>query len=91
MKVNYWKAYALLVTGALVFVAGNQVQPADAGPTPHMTGAQQKLEGALAQLQKANGSFGTHKVRAIDATKLAIAETKAAIAFVDEPTPPRPQ
>ena len=90
MKVNFWKVYALVATGALAFVVGNSILPADAGPSPHMNGALNKLQGALAQLDKANGGFGGHKVRAIAATKTAIDEVNAAIAFKDTDEVPAP-
>ena len=90
MKLDFWKGYALIVTGALAFTVGNAIVPADAGPAPHLHSALEKLQGALAQLNKAKGSRAGHRVKAIEATTLAIEETKAALAAPEDPPTPAP-
>ncbi len=90
-KVNFWKVYGLVATGALALVVGNSILPAEAGPEPHMMGAQNKLEGAIAQLTKAKGEFGGHRLKALEAANLALVEVKAAIAFKDEVPAPAPK
>lgn len=90
MKLNFWKGYALLTTVALAFVVGNTVLPADAGPSPHMSGALNKLEDALKRMGKEGGGFGGHRVKAMAATKTAIDEVKLALAFDDTRPGPAP-
>ena len=79
MRRNFWKGYALVVTGVLAFVVGNSVTPADATPEPHLSSAKAKLESALKSLNTSRGEFGGHRAQAIDLTKQAIEEVNLAI------------
>ena len=79
MKRNFWKGYALVVTGALAFVIGNSVAPADATPEPHLSNGKVKLESALKALNTARGEFGGHRANAIDLTKQAIEQVNLAL------------
>lgn len=82
MKLNVWKVSTVVLAGALaIVVGGNMVQPAHAEKQPHMTAALGQLEAGLASLQKATADKGGHRVKAIDLTKQAIAETKAGIDY----------
>ena len=79
MRRNFWKGYALVVTGVLAFVAGNAVAPADATPEPHLSNAKAKLESAVKALNTAKGEFGGHRAQAIDLTRQAIEEVNLAL------------
>jgi hypothetical protein len=79
MKVNYWKAYGLVMTGALAFVVGNSILPADAGAVPHLKAALHNLEQSVNQLNKAKPDKDGHHAKAVTATNTAITEVKAAI------------
>jgi hypothetical protein len=83
MRTNFWKPYALVMTGAFALCIGNSISVADAAGEPHLNGALKQLETAMGQLQKATGSHGGHRMQAIDLTRQAIAQTRLAMATPD--------
>lgn len=85
MRLDIWKVSTLVLAGSLVVVTGsNLVRDASAEPQPHMKSALEHLEQAKAALERATADKGGHRVKAIEATKLAIEETKAGVEFDDK-------
>lgn len=81
-QLNVWKISTVTLAAALALVVGgNLVQSAQAEPQPRMAAALAHLEKAHAELKAATADKGGHRVKAIDLTASAIAETKAGIAF----------
>jgi hypothetical protein len=82
MKINPWKVSTMVLSGALALVIGTSMVPeASADGQPNMKAALAQLEGAHASLQKATADKGGHRVKAMELTKAAIAETKAGIDY----------
>jgi hypothetical protein len=82
MRSNLWKASTLVLAGALAFVVtAGGVRSADAENQPHMRAALESLERSKVSLEKADADKGGHRAKAIEATKLAIEETKKGIEF----------
>lgn len=82
MKVNVWKVSTLVLAGALVMVvSGNMVRSANAEKQPHMKAALGQLQAAKASLQAATADKGGHRVKAIELTNAAIAETQKGIDY----------
>ena len=79
---NPWKLTTLAFASAFALaVGGNMINGVGAEPQPHMKSALGSLEQALGALTKATPDKGGHRVKAIDATKLAIDEVKEGIKF----------
>jgi hypothetical protein len=82
MKINPWKVSTMVLSGTLALVIGTSMVPeASADGQPNMKAALAQLEGAHASLQKATADKGGHRVKAMELTKAAIAETKAGIDY----------
>lgn len=80
--MNFWKASTFVLTAALAGgIAYSSITPAQADPQPKMHAALLALESAKASLEAATPDKGGHRVKAIQATKEAIEETKKGIAF----------
>jgi hypothetical protein len=84
--MNYWKPVALLSIAGLVASIG--VHTADAAGVchdqPNMAAAVQSLRAARASLEKAEHNKGGWRVKAIEATDIAIKETDRGCAFADK-------
>jgi hypothetical protein len=80
--MNFWKLSTFVLTGLLGAVAVySSASPAHADPQPRMHSALTALETAKTSLENANDDKGGHRVKAIQATKEAIEQTKKGIAF----------
>ncbi len=80
--MNFWKTSTLVTTAALASVlAFNSIAPAHADAQPKMHAALTALESAKASLEAANPDKGGHRVKALQATREAIEETKKGIAY----------
>lgn len=71
---------ALLVTAAMP-AANAQTMRMEAAEHPRIVRAIQNLEDSIAYMEAAPHDFGGHKVAAIQASRAAIAELRAALAF----------
>jgi hypothetical protein len=83
--MNFWKAAAILSTGALVTLlacggGGAAVRPAGAGQ-PHMQEAREQLAQARASLDAAEPNKGGHRERAIELVDQAIAQVDQGIEY----------
>jgi len=79
--MNFWKASTIVLTSALAGVIGfGSITSAHADAQPKMHAALVSLESAKASLEAATPDKGGHRVKAIQATKDAIEETKKGIA-----------
>ena len=82
MKMNPWKLTTFLFAGLFgATVALSAVQTASADPQPSMRDALKHLKAAAKALDKATPDKGGHRVKAIELTTGAIAETEAGIAY----------
>lgn len=82
MKINIWKVSTVVLAGALALVIGtSRVPEASAENQPHMKAALGHLNSAKASLQSATADKGGHRVKALELTKAAIAETQAGIDY----------
>jgi hypothetical protein len=81
MKVNPWKVSTIVLAGGLALALGTSFVREASADQPNMKAALSQLEAALGSLQKATADKGGHRVKAIDLTKQAIAETKAGIDY----------
>jgi hypothetical protein len=80
--INAWKISTVALAGALAFVVSNgAVRDASADPQPRMRAALDMLEKAHAELKAATADKGGHRVKAMELTAAAIAETKAGIEY----------
>jgi hypothetical protein len=84
--MNYWKPIALLSIAGLVASIG--IHTASAGGVcndqPNMASALSGLRAARASLEKAEHNKGGWRVKAIEATELAIRETDRGCNFADK-------
>jgi hypothetical protein len=81
-NMNLWKTSTIVLTGALAALIGyGSITSAHADPQPKMQAALAALESAKASLDAATSDKGGHRVKAIQATKDAIEETKKGIAY----------
>lgn len=71
---------ALLVAAAMP-AANAQTMRMEAAEHPRIVRAIQNLEDSIAYMEAAPHDFGGHKVAAIQASRAAIAELRAALAF----------
>lgn len=78
--MNYWKLSTLVLAGALAFVTFNSIEPAQADAQPRMQALAQ-LKVAKHQLERATPDKGGHRVKALAATNVAIAEVEKGIAY----------
>jgi hypothetical protein len=90
--MNLWKPIALVSMATTVLAVAYPVAHASPAPTPGpLAGERQpNMEAALAHLQEARASLekaehnkGGWRVKAIEATDVAIGETKRGMAFAD--------
>jgi hypothetical protein len=84
--MNYWKPVALLSIAGLIASVGLQTASAAGGPChdqPNMAAALASLRSARTSLEKAEHNKGGWRVKAIEATELAIKETDRGCAFAD--------
>jgi hypothetical protein len=80
--MNGWKISTFALTACLGALAlSSTIRPAHADPQPKMQSALAALESAKDHLENANNDKGGHRVKAIQATKEAIEQTKKGIAF----------
>ena len=80
--MNIWKCTtAALALSLGLVISGGVVTSASAEPQPRMAEALGHLQRAEAALQAASADKGGHRARAIEATRAAIAETRAGIEF----------
>jgi hypothetical protein len=70
-----------LIVAASTFCLGCFATQAYAEHQPHMRDALASLKTALDSLEKASPDKGGHRVKAMEATRLAIDEVKAGIEF----------
>mgnify|MGYP000980248813 CR=1 FL=1 len=83
--MNFWKASTIALTLALAGVGVYETaRPAHAEAQPNMQAALGLLQSAQNRLEQATADKGGHRVKAIEATKLAIEETKKGIEFDNE-------
>jgi hypothetical protein len=81
------KALAGLFIAGLVWicvessVAGAQTMRAEAVEHPRIAAAIHELEGAITYMEQAPHDFGGHKLAAISASRAALQELRAALAF----------
>jgi hypothetical protein len=83
--MNVWKPIALVSVTGLVACVGIQVASA-AGvchDQPNMAASLSMLRSARSSLEKAEHNKGGWRVKAIEATNVAIAETERGCAFAD--------
>lgn len=79
---NFWKISTFVLTGCLGLVAvPSLAKPARADAQPKMHAALAALEAAKTNLENASEDKGGHRVKAIQATKEAIEQTKKGIAY----------
>lgn len=79
---RFWKISTFALTGVLgVMMVKDLARPAFAEPQPKMQSALAALEVAKNHLEAATADKGGHRVKAIQATKEAIEETKKGIQF----------
>lgn len=71
----------LLVTSLGASVANAQTMRMEAAEHPRIVRAIQNLEDAIAYLEAAPNDFGGHKGAAIQASRAAISELRASLAF----------
>ncbi|HSO33197.1 MAG TPA: hypothetical protein VLT33_11775 [Labilithrix sp.] len=80
--MSFWKTSTFVLTAALAAgVAYTTIAPAHADAQPKMQAALTSLESARASLEVATTDKGGHRVKALQATKDAIEETKKGIAY----------
>ena len=80
--MNFWKVSTFALTGCVAVMAlHSSIKPAHADPQPKMQAALAALESAKNHLENATADKGGHRVKAIQATKEAIEETKKGISF----------
>lgn len=80
--MNFWKASTLVLTAALgSVIAYGSITPAQADQQPRMQTALAALETAKANLEAATTDKGGYRVKALQATRDAIEETKKGIAW----------
>lgn len=85
MRVNIWKVSTVVLAVALAAVVSSSgVKSAQAENQPHMQAAMTALKAAKEQLQKATADKGGHRVKAIELTNAAIAETQKGIDYDDK-------
>jgi hypothetical protein len=70
-----------LLVAAAVPAANAQTMGSEAAAHPRIVRAIQNLEDAIAYLEAAPNNFGGHKAAAIQASRAAIAELRASLAF----------
>jgi hypothetical protein len=71
----------LLVASFSALPANAQTMGSEAAAHPRIVRAIENLEDAIAYLQAAPNNFGGHKAAAIQASRAAIAELRASLAF----------
>jgi hypothetical protein len=78
---NPYKLTTLTLAGALAFVLASPdgVSSAEAEPQPHMRAALFSLRKAQGQLAKGSHDKGGHRVKALAATRTAIAQVQKGI------------
>ncbi|HVO31853.1 MAG TPA: hypothetical protein VMV18_14000 [bacterium] len=81
-KIRSVVAVSLIIAGA--FAAGCVVRANAAERQPHMDAALHHLEAAKAELEAAEADKGGHRVKALEATNLAISETREGIRFANQ-------
>jgi hypothetical protein len=80
--MNFWKVSTFVLTGCLGSVAlYGLATPAHADQQPKMQAALGALEAAKTNLENATHDKGGHRVKALEATKEAIEQTKKGIAY----------
>lgn len=80
--MNFWKASTFVLTGCLALaIAVPRISVASAENQPRMQQALAALEQAKQHLEAATPDKGGHRVKALDATKVAIEETRKGIEF----------
>jgi len=77
-KIKLGLLTAAIVSTTGVWMAATPVANAD---QPHMQAALRALETAENELAKADADKGGHRVKAIEHTRMAIAEVRAGITF----------
>jgi hypothetical protein len=70
-----------LLVAAAIPAANAQTMGSEAAAHPRIVRAIQNLEDAVAYLEAAPDNFGGHKAAAIQASRAAIAELRASLAF----------
>lgn len=77
--INPWKVSTIVLAGALMTTVGATMASSASADQPNMQAALTALETAKAALERASTEHGGHRVKALEATKLAIDETRAGI------------
>ena len=81
-KIRSIVMMTLVAAGA--FAAGCVVRANAAERQPHMEAALHHLEAAKSELEAAESDKGGHRVKALEATNLALSETREGIHFADK-------
>jgi len=79
---NPWKLTTFALAGLLALtISRGSINSVSAEPQPNMKAALDSLNAAKASLEAATPDKGGHRVKAINLTKQAIAETEKGIKF----------
>jgi hypothetical protein len=80
--MNFWKLSTFVLTGCLGLMIGyGSIETAHADAQPKMFAALNALQAARLSLETASADKGGHRVKAIEATKEAIEQTKKGIEY----------